>query len=221
MTEHAPRANCGEAGAQRNAHLVLLEFAAAAESGAVPSPEPLTEELESIICHVAKTGAASGYPWDALRLLLARKLEHVLCDFWRDAPDVQLLEGQSFEVAAVEPLSRSLLEPRREGAPFTAQRLCELLSEPRLIYKSTRKYLYALQRAILVTVTEEALVQRSPARMALAIDARSEVDHAATSGQVAESDGFAAVPTDCTTGANTAGRKRKLPAELSNGVVSE
>mmetsp|Transcript_21181 Transcript_21181/g.41395 ORF Transcript_21181/g.41395 Transcript_21181/m.41395 type:complete len:222 (-) Transcript_21181:142-807(-) len=221
MTEHAPRANSGEAGAQRNAHVVLLEFAATAESGAVPSPEPLTEELESIICHVAKTGAASGYPWDALRLLLARKLEHVLCDFWRDAPDVHLPEGQSFETVAVEPLSHALLEPRREGAPFTAQRLCELLAEPRLIYKSTRKYLYAVQRAILVTVTEEALVQRPPARMAPAVDARSAVDHPATNGQVAESEDFAAVTADCAAGANTAGRKRKLPAELSNGVVSE
>mmetsp|Transcript_52542 Transcript_52542/g.168451 ORF Transcript_52542/g.168451 Transcript_52542/m.168451 type:complete len:194 (+) Transcript_52542:52-633(+) len=190
-----PPPNGSEGGTPRSAHTVLLEFAAAAKAGALPSPDQITEDLESIIREVAQTGVVNGYSWDALRLLLARKLEHVLNDFWREVPDVQVQEGETFERAAVEPLTRSLLEPRREGAPFTVQRLCELLTEPRLLYKSTRKYLYAVQRAVLVTMTEEALAQQAP-------------EAEATAGGTSN-------------GGMVAGRKRKLPPELSNGVVSE
>mmetsp|Transcript_122593 Transcript_122593/g.318742 ORF Transcript_122593/g.318742 Transcript_122593/m.318742 type:complete len:228 (+) Transcript_122593:64-747(+) len=186
------------------AHSRLLEFAASAKAGALPSSpdgsqQQLAEELEGIIREVARTGATNGYPWDALRRLLARKVELVLGEFWRDTPDVQVQEGDSFERSAVEPLTRSLLEPRREGAPFTVQRLCELLAEPRGVYKSTRKYLYALQRAVVVTSTEEAL--SAQAKIEPLLDT-----------SVAASAGGAGAP---------AGRKRKLPPELSNGVVAE
>lgn len=153
-----PTPNGGEGTAPRSAQSGLLEFAAAAKVGALSSPDAqLTNELEEIIRDVAKTGVTTSYPWDALRQLLVRKVELVLVEFWRNVPDLQLQEGESFEATAVEPLRQSLLEPQREGAPFTVQRLCELLMEPRGIYKSTRKYLYAVQRAILVTSTEEAL----------------------------------------------------------------
>eukprot|EP00438_Fugacium_kawagutii_P018350 Skav224071 [mRNA] locus=scaffold432:57103:59019:+ [translate_table: standard] len=73
----------------------------------------------------------------AAKLFEAAKLEKVLADFWREVPDLKLPAGETF-VAAVEPLTRSLLEPRREGAPWTTQRLCELLAKPRSGYKSTR-----------------------------------------------------------------------------------
>ncbi|CAE7259319.1 PPP4R2r [Symbiodinium microadriaticum] len=139
-----------------NAHAALLQFASAAEEEMT-----LSDELEGIIRNLAETGAAACYPWDALRILLAKKMETVLTDFWRDAPDLTLSEGETFQHSAVEPLKQSLLEPRREGAPWTTQRLCELLAQPRTSYKSTRKFMYALQRAILITATEEAIAPRS------------------------------------------------------------
>eukprot|EP00930_Biecheleria_cincta_P003418 TRINITY_DN104353_c0_g1_i1.p1 TRINITY_DN104353_c0_g1~~TRINITY_DN104353_c0_g1_i1.p1 ORF type:complete len:272 (-),score=58.35 TRINITY_DN104353_c0_g1_i1:116-868(-) len=151
MTEPAPE--------EAMARTALLEFASeAVKAGALPGHEgALSEELEGIIRSVAQTGAAHCYPWDALRLLLARKVECVLSDFYRDAPDLPLREGETFQGQTVEPLTRSLLEPQREGAPWTTQRLCELLAEPRSSYTSTRKYVYALQRTVLVTSTEEAI----------------------------------------------------------------
>eukprot|EP00929_Paragymnodinium_shiwhaense_P095992 TRINITY_DN57395_c0_g1_i1.p1 TRINITY_DN57395_c0_g1~~TRINITY_DN57395_c0_g1_i1.p1 ORF type:complete len:284 (-),score=77.16 TRINITY_DN57395_c0_g1_i1:47-898(-) len=141
-------------------HTQLLEFAAAANNG--QSPEGIPEELESVMRDVANTGAVTNYPWDALRVLLAKKMELVLAEFWRETPDVDVKEGQTFECMAVEPLTRSLLEPRREGAPFTVQRLCELLADPRHrgVYKSTRRYMYALQRAVVCTATEEMLARQ-------------------------------------------------------------
>eukprot|EP00747_Dinoflagellata_sp_TGD_P211685 gnl/TRDRNA2_/TRDRNA2_84894_c0_seq1.p1 gnl/TRDRNA2_/TRDRNA2_84894_c0~~gnl/TRDRNA2_/TRDRNA2_84894_c0_seq1.p1 ORF type:complete len:259 (-),score=74.39 gnl/TRDRNA2_/TRDRNA2_84894_c0_seq1:88-822(-) len=141
-----------------SAHARLLEFAAAGLTG---RGDAIPEELEDVIREVAKTGAVDSYPWESMRMLLARKAQSVLDDFWRDAPDVELREGDSFELAIVEPITRSLLEPRRAGAPFTAQRICELLSEPRRVYKSTKRFLYALHRSLVVEATEESLLNRS------------------------------------------------------------
>lgn len=259
----------GVEGSPQIAHSGLLEFAAAAKAGNLLSPDTeFTEELDGIIREVAETGITNGYPWDALRQLLARKVEVVLGDFWRDVPDVQLQEGESFEGIVIEPLRLSLLEPRREGAPFTVQRLCELLVEPRLVYKSTRKFLYAVQRAILVSSTEEAVVavHKFPeARFAEAIRTASAVAAASAAADVAEvpldtaeDAATAAAPAEeapplatetvstavevaavavaaagpggepqansgtsspGSPGGSLAGRKRKLPPELSNGVV--
>lgn len=247
-----PALSPGESGTQRSAHAVLVEFAAAAQAaaqaaasqGAGTSPEAgaaahspaVTEELEGIIRDVAQTGSVNGYPWDSLRWLLARKVEHVLGEFWREVPDVQVQEGESFERMAVEPLTRSLLEPRREGPPFTAQRICELLAEPRLIYKSTRKFLFALQRAILVTMTEEALSQvpllTAVPIAALTVPAVPAVDSAVAAGaapafgeevqgqgQAASAGGAEASAGEAVAAGTSAGRKRKLPPELANGVV--
>mmetsp|Transcript_101212 Transcript_101212/g.179758 ORF Transcript_101212/g.179758 Transcript_101212/m.179758 type:complete len:249 (+) Transcript_101212:30-776(+) len=235
-------------------HAALLEFASTAEkAGALPATEiAITEELEGIIRGVAHTGVAKSYPWDALRLLLARKVEHVLSDFWRDAPDLNLREGETFQQSAVEPLTQCVLDPRREGAPWTTQRLCELLAEPRSTYKSTRKYLYALQRAVLIQSTEEALVPCVPAsgQAASASSNGVRAEASAPSPAVEEAAQSSTTPTAPATGGAAAGdsvdeaasanevtpdgeamtngaastptgRKRKLPEELSNGVVSE
>ena len=148
-------------GSPRNIpHEALLEWAAAiaADSASlIASYDPIPEELESIICEVARSGATSGYPWDALRFLLARKVEAVLRDFVKESKDLDMEEGELFDRQIIEPLMHSLLEPRRTGAPFTAQRLCELLTQPRPTYTSAKRYLFALQRVILVTATEELL----------------------------------------------------------------
>ncbi|CAJ1346745.1 unnamed protein product [Effrenium voratum] len=224
--------DAGDAGA----HKALLQFASSAKVGTL-SEEALSEELEGIIRSLADNGAAACYPWDALRILLVTKLEKVLADFWHEAPDLKLREGETFD-AAVEPLKRSLLEPRREGAPWTTQRLCELLAEPRSGYKSTRKYMYALQRAILITTTEEALAPRSAFQPRGALietgvqgTVASETTTAAALSAAATLPEAEGAPVDAsevqeadesTAEVSTpAGRKRKLPEELSNGVVEE
>lgn len=194
-------------GAPQNAVALLgslQEFAAAAKAGAHPGgrDQPLAEELETILREVARTGATVGYPWDAFRKLLARKVELVLGEMWREKPDLQIQEGDNFERSVVEPITRSLLEPRRDGAPFTVQRLCELLIEPRLFYMSTKKYVYAVQRIVLVTSTEEAITD-APSSNYCTITAPATMVGGLGAPGVPES------------------RKRKLPQELSNGVVAE
>ncbi|CAL1130476.1 unnamed protein product [Cladocopium goreaui] len=120
-------------GAAAKGHAALLKFVFQQILNTCPVPHrkaagtlseevTLSEELEGIIRGLAENGAAACYPWDALRILLAAKLEKVLADFWREAPDLKLREGETFG-AAVEPLTRSLLEPRREGRwPSAASR---------------------------------------------------------------------------------------------------
>lgn len=211
---------------------MLVEFAAADKAGALSGQAALSEELEAIVSEVAHTGAVNGYPWDALRHLLARKLERVLGEFWRDVQDVAVPEGQSFEQCSVEPLTRSLLETRREGAPFTSQRLCELLVEPRRVYKSTRRYLHAVQRAVLVTSTEELLApQQGTANQSLpesATDVAAAPPHGcgapapgSPGGSTPAAPAGTGSPGSPSGGAAGAGRKRKLPPELANGVVAE
>jgi len=152
----------GEGSTPPIGHSALLEFAALAKADSPLQADCITEELESIVAEIARSGLTTTYPWDALSHLLARKMERVLEDFWRDSPDVKLQDGESFEQTTIKPLMASILEPSREGAPFTVQRLCELLVEPRRIYKSTRRFLYALQRALVISATEEAIANRTP-----------------------------------------------------------
>eukprot|EP00931_Biecheleriopsis_adriatica_P096743 TRINITY_DN70428_c0_g1_i1.p1 TRINITY_DN70428_c0_g1~~TRINITY_DN70428_c0_g1_i1.p1 ORF type:complete len:235 (-),score=45.16 TRINITY_DN70428_c0_g1_i1:20-724(-) len=225
----------GDEGRSQGAHSALLEFASAEKARSSTEKEGvITEDLEGIIRCVAQTGAAACYPWDALRLLLARKVELVLGDFWRDAPDLELRDGETFWHVVVEPLTRSLLEPRREGAPWTSQRLCELLSKPQRSYRSTRKFLFALQRAILVTTTEEEIVPRqrgvsavSAEGSAASVPEESTVDSTAAAvaaAAAATAAPFVGLATGREAGCDAeapSGRKRKLPEELSNGVASE
>merc|ERR1719272_1022049 len=74
-------------------HAGLVEFAAAIKAGLVDGSTgktAISEEAEGAIREVAETGAADIYPWDDFRLLLARKIEIVLGEFWRDSQDVEV-----------------------------------------------------------------------------------------------------------------------------------
>jgi len=207
-----PSPKGAEGGTLRSAHRGLMEFAAAAQSE-TPSPgvgETIPEELEELVRDIARTGAVAAYPWTALRVLLARKMELVLAEHWREAPPAEAVEGGSAEGSTAErspePLAQSLLDSRREGPPFTLQRICELLVEPRGIYKSSRSYRYALQRLVLIMATEELLGCGGTAGLS-----------AVTTPLLGDADaacGNNGSPPQ-------AGRKRKLPPELSNGVVCE
>jgi serine/threonine-protein phosphatase 4 regulatory subunit 2 len=183
----------------------LASFANSAQEGQ-PGPVGLSDELELVVKDVALTGDLSAYPWEDLRVLLVRKMDMVLREFWEDVKDVQVKTDVTFVDAYIHPLSQSLMKPLRDGAPFTVQRLCELLVEPRKQYKSTRKFLYAVQRMVTVYLTEDEIIEASNSvftgEIFSAAAMRPPVP-ANTTSQVRE----------------VVGQKRKLPEELCNGIV--
>jgi serine/threonine-protein phosphatase 4 regulatory subunit 2 len=195
-----------ELSASRSARTaVLASFAKSAQEGQ-PGPAGIPDELELVVRDIAVTGDLSAYPWEDLRVLLVRKMELVLAEFWEDVKDVQVKADATFVDACVHPLSQSLMKPLRDGAPFTVQRFCELLAEPRKQYKSTRKYLYALQRMLCVYLTEDEIVEASNC-----VFVGSRFSAAALRPPVATTMG-----TQVT---EVVGQKRKLPEELANGTV--
>ena len=91
-----------------------------------------TPELDSVLGEVGSTGS-SQLEWAALKPLLAAKLEAVCAEYYVSVQDLQ----EPYE----EVLKRLLaLLAEFPNAPFTVQRLCELLLDPHRIYaSSTRK----------------------------------------------------------------------------------
>jgi len=104
----------------------------------------VTEELLAILEEISKTGV-SIYPWEHMKVLLSTKLREIVADF-------TATDTNSFS-QATETLNSILsnLQDFRE-APFTLQRLCELLLQPRQYYHSSKKYLFAVEKMVTVNI---------------------------------------------------------------------
>jgi len=94
---------------------------------------------------------SEGYPrfeWDLLKPLLSSMLTQRLEDFRAEFPDKVADDRNQFEmnskrlVAALDMF---------EGAPFTLQRLCELILSPKTYYKSTTKLVFGLEKLLSVS----------------------------------------------------------------------
>eukprot|EP01122_Echinamoeba_exundans_P017026 TRINITY_DN8828_c0_g1_i1.p1 TRINITY_DN8828_c0_g1~~TRINITY_DN8828_c0_g1_i1.p1 ORF type:complete len:275 (-),score=59.79 TRINITY_DN8828_c0_g1_i1:73-897(-) len=126
--------------AYSDAHRALLaEFAAASE-------KQLSPQLEKIVHDISLVGVTC-YPWDHLKQLLAYKLSLVLDDHNCRTPEMRFEEKRNTLLKQLQ----SFVDP-----PFTVQRLCELLVNPGL-YSNTHKYLFAVDKVLLVTSTQQTL----------------------------------------------------------------
>lgn len=115
--------------AQRVATLAELE--------AFERTQGVTPGLKGLMAEMATTGVIR-YPWRALTPLVCAMLEDVLLEYGVEAQRVQKLTD------AVQKLP---------DAPFTAQRLTEVLLEPRRQYCSGEKLTAALEKLVCVTTT--------------------------------------------------------------------
>ncbi|XP_065882672.1 serine/threonine-protein phosphatase 4 regulatory subunit 2-like [Dysidea avara] len=104
-------------------------------------------QLEPVLLDVSHTGIVR-FPWKLIRPLLRYKLKSVL--------------GEAFGTSKNIPdddkdLSRQILErfDKFSGPPFTVQRLCELLAEPKRWYKRRSPFLHGLEKILLVVSTVE------------------------------------------------------------------
>lgn len=112
------------------------------------------EEIITILEVIAATGNF-WHDWDALKNMMSFQLKQVLAEY----PQAQMtkemqqssLSGETY-LELVNRLNEALLG-FIEGPPFTVQRLCEILLNPKSTYRSLSKLTLALEKNLLVTST--------------------------------------------------------------------
>lgn len=117
----------------------------------------IPKELEDYLSYVAKTGDTV-YTWSNIKYLFREKLMHVIKDFHDTTSSVDdLPQYPNVDPFNYETMKSSLLERLElfSSAPFTVQRLCELLTDPKKQYSRIDKYMRALEKNILVVSTIE------------------------------------------------------------------
>ena len=110
-------------------------------------------KLNSLIGTVAKTGS-SKYEWDSLKILLSGKVVAVAKEYYERDSSVKTYNGDTVEQNLYR-LQTALLS--FHGPPFSLQRLCEVLLEPkRFCGLSLNKFLRCMVKMVSVTSVSEA-----------------------------------------------------------------
>lgn len=123
----------------------------------------IPRELEDYLSFVARTGDTN-FPWAIVKHLFREKLMHVITDFHDNTPSIaDLPQCPNVDPFNYERMRRTLLErlDAFNSAPFTVQRICELLTEPRKQYTRIDKFMRAVEKNILVVSTQEPGRRRS------------------------------------------------------------
>ncbi|KAG7197028.1 hypothetical protein KM043_017561 [Ampulex compressa] len=119
-------------------------------------PTEIPRELEDYLCWVAKTGDPV-YQWSLIKTLFREKLTRVMTDFYESCPSLELAPCPNVEHFNYDTMKSNLLERLESfaNAPFTVQRICELLTAPRKEYNRIDKFMRAIEKNILVVSTRE------------------------------------------------------------------
>ncbi|XP_013103224.2 serine/threonine-protein phosphatase 4 regulatory subunit 2 isoform X1 [Stomoxys calcitrans] len=117
----------------------------------------IPKELDDYLGYVAKTGDTV-FKWASLKYLFREKLLNVIKNFYDTTPRIdEIPQYPNVDPFNYESMKSSLLERLElfNAAPFTIQRLCELLIDPRKQYSRIDKFMRALEKNILVVSTVE------------------------------------------------------------------
>uniref|UniRef100_A0A8C7U3P4 Protein phosphatase 4, regulatory subunit 2a n=1 Tax=Oncorhynchus mykiss TaxID=8022 RepID=A0A8C7U3P4_ONCMY len=108
--------------------------------------------LDQFLCHVAKTGETM-ISWSQFKSYFLFKLEKVMDDFRASTPDQRGPANPNVEYIPFEEMKERILKivEGYNGIPFTIQRLCELLTEPKRNYTGTDKFLRGVEKVNLLT----------------------------------------------------------------------
>lgn len=119
-------------------------------------PADIPKELEEYLSWVAKTGDPV-YQWPLIKALFREKLLRVMTDFYENCPTLELAPCPNVEQFNYDNMKSALLERLESfaNAPFTVQRICELLTAPRKEYNRVDKFMRAIEKNILVVSTRE------------------------------------------------------------------
>ncbi|KAG7520957.1 serine serine/threonine-protein phosphatase 4 regulatory subunit 2-like [Solea senegalensis] len=107
--------------------------------------------LEQFLCHVAKTGQPL-ISWSQFKSYFMFKLEKVMDDFHTSMPEQRGPNNPNVEYIPFEEMKTRILKivDGYNGIPFTIQRLCELLMDPKRNYTGTDKFLRGLEKNVMV-----------------------------------------------------------------------
>ncbi|XP_008318672.1 serine/threonine-protein phosphatase 4 regulatory subunit 2-B [Cynoglossus semilaevis] len=107
--------------------------------------------LEQFLCHIAKTGETM-VQWSQFKNYFLFKLEMVMDDFRASAPEQRGPANPNVESIPFEDMKERILKIVKgyNGIPFTIQRLCELLTEPKRNYTGTDKFLRGVEKNVMV-----------------------------------------------------------------------
>lgn len=126
-------------------------------------PKTIPQELNNYLAYVARTGDPV-YQWSIVKCLFKEKLLNVLTDFYETNPGIEIPPYPNVDPFNYDIMKNSLIEKLDSfnSAPFTVQRICELLTFPRKQYNRIDKYMRAIEKNILVVSTREPGHQRHP-----------------------------------------------------------
>lgn len=124
-------------------------------------PKTIPQELNEYLAYVARTGDPV-YQWSVVKSLFKEKLLNVITDFYETTPGIIIPPYPNVDPFNYDIMKNSLLERLDSftSAPFTVQRLCELLTFPRKQYNRVDKFMRAIEKNILVVSTREPGIQR-------------------------------------------------------------
>ncbi|XP_050677449.1 serine/threonine-protein phosphatase 4 regulatory subunit 2 [Leptidea sinapis] len=124
-------------------------------------PKTIPQELNDYLTYVARTGDPV-YQWSLVKSLFKEKLLNVITDFHESTPSIDILPCPNVDPFNYDIMKNSLVERLDSftSAPFTVQRICELLTFPRKQYNRVDKFMRAIEKNILVVSTREPGQQR-------------------------------------------------------------
>jgi serine/threonine-protein phosphatase 4 regulatory subunit 2 len=123
------------------------ELASSLEAFSTQQEKVVSPELLKIVDNISKTGVVC-YSWATLKKLLSHLLSQSIKSYSAKIADTQTAKGDD-EENDFEKRSQNFLEAleRFDEAPFTVQRLCELILSPEKVYtNSYNKYMSALEK---------------------------------------------------------------------------
>ncbi|XP_027144363.1 serine/threonine-protein phosphatase 4 regulatory subunit 2-A isoform X3 [Larimichthys crocea] len=91
-------------------------------------------------------------PWSQFKTYFVFKLEKVMDDFHASTPDQRGPHNPNVDYVPFEEMKERILKivDGYNGIPFTIQRLCELLTDPKRNYTGTDKFLMGLEKNVMV-----------------------------------------------------------------------
>ena len=119
-------------------------------------PDAVPKTLDDYLEYIARTGNTV-FPWPKIKPLFRFKLEKVISEFYQSCPVDDTPQVPNVEPFKFGTIKEKIFEQLESftGIPFTIQRLCELMTQPKKHYRRTDKFMRGLEKIMLVGLSRE------------------------------------------------------------------